>query len=46
MIIVEKAHANGLIIKVVLSDMGPQNRSWWRFFNITEGKFGNIQNYV
>lgn len=28
--IIEKAHNIELIIKVVLSDMGTQNRSWWR----------------
>lgn len=26
--IVQKAHHIGLVIKVIISDMGPQNRSW------------------
>ncbi|XP_011859791.1 PREDICTED: uncharacterized protein LOC105557210, partial [Vollenhovia emeryi] len=46
MTIVEKAHANGIIIKVVLSDMGSQNRSWWRLLNITANKYSKIQNYI
>lgn len=46
MTIIEKTHNIGLIIKVVLSDMGAQNRSWWRLFNITAGKFSQIQNYT
>jgi len=43
---IEKAHNIGLIIKVVLSDMGAQNRSWWRLFNITAGKCGQIKNNI
>ncbi|XP_039305233.1 uncharacterized protein LOC105204311 [Solenopsis invicta] len=44
--IIEKAHNIGLIIKVVLSDMGAQNRSWWRLFNITAGKCSQIKNNI
>lgn len=46
MAIIEKVHDNGLIIKVVLSDMGALNRSWWKLLNIRAGKFSKIQNYV
>lgn len=44
--IIKQAQEIGLKIKAVISDMGPQNRSWWRNFNITVGKYCKIINYV
>jgi len=44
--IIKKAHNIGLTIKVIVSDMGPQNRSWWKNINITAGKFNKINNYI
>lgn len=44
--IVQKVHDIGLIIKVIISDMGPQNRSWWHIMNITAGKFSKINNSI
>ncbi|XP_011864081.1 PREDICTED: uncharacterized protein LOC105559988 [Vollenhovia emeryi] len=36
--IIKKTHIIGIIIKVIISDMGPQNRSWWNRMNITVSK--------
>lgn len=44
--IIQKANDIGLKIKVVISDMGPQNRSWWRIMNISVGKYCKINNYA
>ncbi|XP_011859223.1 PREDICTED: uncharacterized protein LOC105556731 [Vollenhovia emeryi] len=44
--IIQKAHNIGLIIKVIISDMGPLNRSWWKLLNITASKFSKISNSI
>ncbi|XP_011883597.1 PREDICTED: uncharacterized protein LOC105570767 isoform X2 [Vollenhovia emeryi] len=44
--IIQKANDIGIKIKAVISDMGPQNRSWWRIMNITVGKHSKINNYT
>lgn len=46
MTIISKSPEIGLKINVIVSDMGPQNRSWWKLFNITAGKFSEINNYT
>lgn len=44
--IIQKAHIIGLTIKAVISDMGALNRSWWKIFNITGGRWGTVNNYI
>lgn len=44
--IIQKAHDIGLIIKTVISDMRALNRSWWKIFNITGGKWSTVNNYT
>jgi hypothetical protein len=44
--IIKKAFTMGITIKAVVSDMRPQNRSVWRLFGITAGKYSQIKNYT
>ncbi|EFN78912.1 Transposable element P transposase, partial [Harpegnathos saltator] len=44
--IIQKANDIGLKIKVIISDMGAQNRSWWKIMNITVDKYCKINNYI
>jgi hypothetical protein len=46
MAIITKAHEIGLSIRVVISDMGPQNRGFWRLLNVVAGKHSEIKNYT
>lgn len=46
MMIIKKAYNIRIIIKVVISDMGPQNRSWWKKMNIVVGQYSNINNCI
>lgn len=43
--IIQRANDIGLVIKVIISDMGPQNRSWWSIMNIIVGKSCKLINY-
>jgi hypothetical protein len=42
MTIITKAHE----IRVVISDMGPQNGEFWRLLNVVAGKHSEIKNYT
>lgn len=44
--IIQRAHDIGLVIKVIISDMGLQNRSWWSIMNIIVGKSCKLITYV
>lgn len=44
--IIQQANDIEIKIKTVISDMRPQNRSWWKIMNITEGKYCKINNYT
>jgi hypothetical protein len=46
MTIITKAHEIGLSIRVVISDMGPQNGEFWRLLNVVAGKHSEIKNYT
>jgi hypothetical protein len=46
MTIIIKAHEIGLSIRVVISDMGPQNGEFWRLLNVVAGKHSEIKNYT
>jgi hypothetical protein len=46
MAIITKAHEIGLSIRVVISDMSPQNRGFWRLLNVVAGKHSEIKNYT
>ncbi|XP_018378089.1 PREDICTED: uncharacterized protein LOC108770853 [Trachymyrmex cornetzi] len=45
--IIQKAHNIGLKVKVIISDMGAQNRSWWKNMNIIiVNKYSKMNNYI
>jgi len=44
--IIKKANDIQLKIKVIISDMGPQNRSWWKNMNIVINKYSKMNNYI
>lgn len=44
--IIQQVNDIGLKIKAAISDMGPQNRSWWRILNIIISKYCKINNYT
>lgn len=45
-VIIEKAHSIGIKIHAVISDMGDQNRGFWKRLNIVADKHSQIKNHV
>jgi hypothetical protein len=46
MTIIEKSHEIGFTVRVIISDMGPQNREIWRLLNIVANRHSDIRSYT
>lgn len=44
--IIKKAHEIGVTVQVIVSDMGPQNRGFWRLLNIVGNRHSEISNWI